>query len=177
MIDKIVTRKLTMDDLEEIIRVENGAWEPDLRASEDTIKERFGENPNGFIGYFEDTGNGKALKGFIYFRRIAEFKHLRTWEQATKEPLDPNGLSAYIVNVSAHPKGEGIGTTMLATVDPILKSYGIESVALGSRDNTEHFYRKCGYQVLDYIADWWPKDEASYGRGVLMFKHLKREFH
>lgn len=176
MIDKITVRPLKIDDLEEIIRVENGAWEPELRASEETIKNRFEENPAGFIGYFEDEGMGDVLKGFVYFKRVNKYRHVKTWKQATQEPLAEDGTAAYIVNVSVHPKGQGTGTRMLPQVHSILKSRGIEYVALGSREMTERFYKRCGYTVYARLTDWWPEDEASAGKGILMECELKKVY-
>ena len=73
MIDEILTRQLTINDLEEIMRVEKGAWgAEELDASEETVVGRFKENPGGFIGHFEKEGDASVLMGFVYFRRICD---------------------------------------------------------------------------------------------------------
>jgi ribosomal protein S18 acetylase RimI-like enzyme len=177
MIDEINTRKLTVGDLEEIMRVEKGAWgAEELDASEETVVNRFKENPGGFIGHFEKDGDASVLMGFVYFRRVLEYRHFRKWVQASRAPLAPKGNFAYIVNVSVYPKRRGHGRRMMNNVARMLYSAGIEEAALGSRDTTELFYDKCGYQVYERIADWWPDDEKSAGKGILMKTELKKVY-
>ena len=177
MIDEITTRKLTKADLEEIMRVEKGAWGAEkLDASEETVIGRFEENPGGFIGYFENEGTASVLMGFVYFRRVLEYRNFRKWVQASQAPLAPNGNFAYVVNVSVFPKRQGHGRRMMNSVARMLQSDGIEEVALGSRDTTENFYSKCGYLVYERIAEWWPDDEKSAGKGILMRAELQKVY-
>ena len=173
MDENIITiRQLIPEDLDEMVKVEEETWEPDLRASREAMEERFTRFPKGALGAYVDG----ELTGMTYAHRIGLVR--KTWEgNSCKEAFDPSGKFMYLVNVGVSSKhsGRGIGSRLLDKNKELARELGCERIYLGARGTEEnsHFYQKNGFTIYETVHDFWPEDKASNGVGHLMEFILK----
>jgi len=163
----IKIKTLTLEDLGDIVRVEEEAWEPELRASRETFIERLKRFPEGFIGCYV---NGK-LAGITYGHPIKKIE--KTWFHNSYEgAFNPKGEVFYIVNVgvSNYYVGAGVGSKLLDKNKELAKKLKSKKIVLGARnlESNLHFYKKNGFVVVGKIKNYFPEDKESNGIGVLM---------
>ena len=164
-------RVLTLDDLDDMVRVEAESWEPELRASRKTMEERLKRFPEGALGAYVNENGKMRLAGMTYAHRIGYLRE--TWyENSCKEAFDPNGKILYIINVGVSSKyrGQGIGSKLLDKNKELAKKLGCEKICLGARNTAGNlkFYKKNGFVVKKIVRDFWIEDKASKGKGIIM---------
>jgi ribosomal protein S18 acetylase RimI-like enzyme len=163
----IETKQLTINDIEDIFRVEYETWGEELSANRKVLTNRLRRFPKGFIGGYIDG----RLAGMIYGHPINKISG--TWyENSCKEAFNPNGEIYYIVNlgVSKNSQHKGIGSKLLEETIRIASNNGFSRILLGSRnvDSNINFYLKNGFTKIETINSYLPEDKESKGVGILM---------
>ena len=104
-----VQRVTTMsaEDIPEILELENACWLPEIRANEETLRERF-EMGHVSLGIF-DNEKLVGMFTFSYSRFSLNFPDElpATFKEFSSRPMGNNYNTAFAYNFSIHPRARG----------------------------------------------------------------------
>lgn len=134
------TKKLTSENLSQIMEVERSAWDEEWQASEDKFVKRMEVFPEGSIGIFAENGDlaGVTTSMIIDIPDTLPQQY-KNWSEITGDgyitPHKMDGNSMYVVSVAVSEKfqGQGLGQKLVAAQIELAKRLGVEKVVLGSR--------------------------------------------
>ena len=193
-----MVRKLTLEDMSEIMRVEKETWPADMRASEDNFKSRLEIFPDGVLGVFiEGVLVGVTTSQIVDYVDI----NANSWDTVTddgsiKNTHNSNGNMLYVVSVgvSGEHQGEGAGSFLIKRQQKLAKDLDLDGVVLGARvpeyaqhdseainyfvtsrrkdgqarDKEIRFYERAGFRIVGVMPNFSPDDKESAGYGVIM---------
>lgn len=132
--EKVMTRILTLDDLDDIMKVENETWIPTMRASREKIEDRI-KNGHRYFGYIinEDLA-GMVAWSYQRIRSLQEFpKDFSSFSSGKSILGGSNAAFIYNVGVAKKFQGQGFGTKMVKAAIGYIKGEGINEVFLDGR--------------------------------------------
>lgn len=144
MVNKIIIRHATLEDIPEILNVENVAWGNELAATEGMFKSRI----NTFsYGTFVSIENNK-ITGVVVTQLVNyDIKNFSlSWYQATdngyiEKTHDNNGKIVYGVNLSVIPNAtKGTGTLLLEEIGKLAIRLNLKFGMLGGRIPDYHLH-------------------------------------
>ncbi len=144
MAKKVKIRQATINDLQEIIRVEKEAWPEGIEASEAMFRSRIETYPEGvFVAVYE-----KKIVGVVAFQLIDYDPENPppTWNDATdfgmiKKSHKPNGETVFGIDLTAIPDApRGTGNRLLVEVGRQAIIKNLKRGVLGGRLPKYHKY-------------------------------------
>lgn len=124
--------------LSELIRVEEEAWPPEVRATQEKFASRLDIFPEGiFLGYSDEILRGALTSEIIEY----DVDNPPTsWEKITdngyiKATHNKNGNALYVVSlgVSKFAQGKGLGSQLLEEAKRFAQERGLDFLVLGAR--------------------------------------------
>lgn len=155
----IVVRSLTVNDIDEIVRVETETWPEAWQASRESFLNRIRIFPQGVIGVFVDgelAGVTTSMCSDFHLedidKKIADPDY--TWDLITDSGKiegahNPSGNAIYVVSVgvSGKHRGLGLGTKLVDAQKELARSQGKEYLYLGARLPNLKAYIEFKYNV------------------------------
>ena len=133
-------RQLTLDDIDEIVRVEGKTWPEDWQAPREKFEARLRKFPQGCFGIFEDAklvGVTTSMRSSFDLSNVGSYQ--KTWDEITGDGFitthEPQGNALYVVSVGvqADAQGKGYGQQLVAAQVELAKKLGCSSIFLGAR--------------------------------------------
>lgn len=132
--EKVMTRILTLDDLNDIMKVENETWIPPMRATREKIEDRI-NNGHRYFGYIiNDALAGMVAWSYQNIRSLEEFpKDFSSFSSGKSTLEGSNSAFIYNVGVAKNFQGKGVGTKMVKAALDYIKRDGVNEVYLDGR--------------------------------------------
>ncbi len=197
MTEDFKIRNATLAELIEVLRVEEEAWPPEIRAPSEKFQSRLKVFPEGFFAAYVD---GKMAA--VSTSQIIDYPNtdLTSWEKITDNGLirgshSPQGNALYVVSlgVSSYYQGRGLGSKLLEAQKELVKRLNLKFLVLGSRipefhkhnmkiedylkltkengetlDSEIRFYQRCGLEVAEIVPNYMEDDPESRNYGAVM---------
>ena len=191
---ELSVRVASLEDIPSLLRIEAMAWEPDLRATLEQIRERIlDDHTTTYVAY-----SNKGVIGALYTQRIVSVDDLLAGNFASQRSLRDSAGS--IVQLMAI----GVDQTVHGNVGGALRDHALNVAAQSDdvrdvvamtrcsgwdlshgryeewvhdvKDPTIFFHRSGGAQVLRVVEGYRPEDRRNGGRAVCISYQEKLEF-
>lgn len=142
-------RNLKMEDLSRMLKAEEESWKEDLRASEETMKERLERYCLGNLGIFDNS----RFMGMSVWHPVKSVEN--SWEEnVSRKNFDISSRNVYVINFSAVQDAQGKGYAQMLMHATLLsmKNQGMEFIYIGGRNipSNRKFYEKFFWRRKSY---------------------------
>jgi Acetyltransferases len=177
-------RKAGIEDIESIMKIEYSAFHSEIVESEKTFKDRIKTFGDGFLVAEIETGEGKAIAGYISSELWEYSKEIRysnfNLNHSICETHKTSGNELYISSIAVDPtvRGKNIGKRLFEELlKTVSEKYRLKSAILivnSEWKSAFEMYQKNGFEIVAEIPNFFLKNEEqdsqkmTQGNGKIM---------